>query len=113
MATNYALRVNATTGSAGQITVSGTATATASAINLSAVRYWMVSDVDCFIRFGTTASFTAPTTANSIWMPAGIPHVIDVPRGGTATNGAAGVSTFAKVLRKGGSSGKLAYLPVA
>ena len=113
MATNYALRVNATTGSAGQLTVSGTATSTASAVNLTAVRYWMVSDVDCFIRFGTTASLTAPTTANSIWMPANIPHVIDVPRGGSTLGGATGTGTFAKVLRKGSTSGKLAYLPVA
>lgn len=113
MATNYALRVNATHGSAGQLTVSGTATATASAVNLTAVRYWFVSDVDCFIRFGASASFTAPTTANSIWMPANIPHVLDVLRGGSLSGGATGTGTFAKVLRKGGTSGKLAYLPVA
>lgn len=113
MSTNYALRVNATFGDAPQLTVTGTATATASAANLTAVRYWMVSDVDTFVRFGASAAMTAPTTANSIWMPANIPHVFDVPRGGSTQGGATGTGTFMKVLRKGGTSGKLAYLPVA
>ncbi len=113
MSTNYALRVNATLGSAGQLNVTGTATATASAVNMTAVRYWLVSDVDTFVRFGASAAMTAPTTANSIWLPANIPHVLDVARGGSTLGGATGTGTFLKVLRKGGTSGKLAYLPVA
>mgnify|MGYP006958868290 FL=1 len=67
-------------------------------------RYWVISDVDCYIKFGTTASLTAPTTANSMWIPASTPHLFD--RGPTAT-------VRAKVLRKGSTSGKIACIPVA
>jgi hypothetical protein len=101
--TGYALRVNMTPGSASQLSVTATATSTASALALPAARYWIVSDVDTYVRFGTAALMTAPTTANSIWMPASTPHVLDHPTG----------TIFVKVLRKGSTSGKAAFLKVA
>lgn len=108
MATNYALRVNATHGSAIQRTVGTAATTAGLVVALTAVRYWVIADVDTYIRFGPTTALTAPTTANAMWIPASIPHIFDKGVGSTAAG-----TTFAKVLRKGTSNGKIAFLPVA
>ncbi len=102
--TNYAIRANAPT-TILQATATATATSTASAIQVSTlgVRFLMTATEPFFVKFGTSASMTAPTTANSLYIPADSPHVFDrTPE-----------VTHAKVLREGGTSAKVTFGKVA
>jgi hypothetical protein len=89
--TNYALRVNAPTSTATNVTVA-TATTTAGSIS---VRVWMKSDVKTHIRFGSTTVGACTTT--DMYLTADIDYVFDIPP--AVTNATVKRSSTSGILR--------------
>lgn len=110
MATNYALRVNAPTSTAANVTV-GSTSSTAGSISFGsyvhgsapnhAPRIWLKADVKTHIRFGSSSVAAATTT--DIYLTADVDYVLDVTPDVTS----------ARVKRGGSTNGILRWAVVA